>query len=120
MCVVAHKWFDGVALFFVQPCCDEWIESCFETVVLNLVISSPKYDTVELPIKAWRKFISSVQGSDNVVENELKSVLCAVWPLIGLGGGGDIDNDSECRSVICAVSLIILITRYLSGLVFCD
>ena len=59
-------------------------------------------------------------GSDNVVEDELKSVLCAVWPLIGLGGGGDIDNDSECRSVICAVSPIILITRYLSGLVFCD
>jgi len=42
-----------------------------------------------------------------VVENELKSVLCAVWPLIGLGAGGDIDNDSECRSVICAVSPII-------------
>ena len=55
-----------------------------------------------------------------MVEDELKSVLCAVWPLIGLGGGGDIDNDSECRSVICAVSPIISITRYLSGLVFCD
>ena len=55
-----------------------------------------------------------------MVEDELKSVLCAVWPWIGLGGGGDIDNDSECRSVICSVSPIILITRYLSGLVFCD
>jgi hypothetical protein len=45
----------------------------------------------------------------NVVEDELKSVLCAVWPLIGLGGGDDDDNDSECRSVICAVRLIIFI-----------
>ena len=45
-----------------------------------------------------------------MVEDELKSVLCAVWPWIGLGGGGDIDNDSECRSMICAVSPIILIT----------
>ena len=118
---VAHKWFDGVALFFVQTCCVEWIESYFETAGLSLVISSTKYDTVELPIKAWRKSISSVQGSDNVVEDELKSVCTfAVWPLIGLGGGGDIDNDSECRSVICAVRPIILITRYLSGLVFCD
>ena len=120
MYVVAHKWFDGVALFFVQPCCVEWIESCFETAGLSLVISSPKYDTVELPIKAWRKSISSVQGSDNVVDDESKPVLCAVWPLIGLGGGGDIDNDSECRSVICAVRPITLITRYLSGLVFFD
>ena len=120
MYVVAHKWFDGVALFFVQPCWVESMESCLETVLLSLVISSPKYDTVELQIKAWRKSISSVQGSHNVVEDELKSVLCAVWPWIGLGGGGDIDNDSECRSVICAASPIILITRYLSGLVFCD
>ena len=45
------------------------------------MISSPKYDTVELQIKEWRKSISS----ENVVEDELKSVLRAVWPLICLG-----------------------------------
>ena len=50
------------------------------------MISSPKYDTVELQIKEWRKSISSVQGYENVVEDELKSVLRAVWPLICLGG----------------------------------
>jgi hypothetical protein len=84
MYVVAHKWFDGVALFFVQACCVEWIESCFETASLGLVINSPKYDTVELPIKAWRKSISSVQGSDNVVEDELKSVHVQYGPWLAL------------------------------------
>ena len=49
------------------------------------MISSPKYDTVELQITEWRKSMSSVQGYDNVVEDELKSVLRAVWPLICLG-----------------------------------
>ena len=84
MYVVAHKWFDGVALFCVQACCVEWIESCFETASLGLVINSPKYDTVELPIKAWRKSISSVQGSDNVVEDELKSVHVQYGPWLAL------------------------------------
>ena len=77
MYVVAHKWFDGVALFFVQPCWVESMESCFETVLLSLVISSPKYDTVELPF-------SSVQGSDNVVEDEMKCVHVQYGPWLAL------------------------------------
>ena len=32
----------------------------------------------------------------------------------------DDDNDSECRSVICAVGPIIFIPRYFNGLVFCN
>jgi hypothetical protein len=110
--------FDDAALLFVQLCCAAWIESCLETVCLSIVISSPRYDTVELPINEWRKSISSVQSYDNVVEDELKSVLRAVWPLI-CPGDDDEENDSECRSVICAVGQIIFIPRYLNGLVFC-